>query len=100
MSARYGVLIGCRTIAYNWVHGAVKWAGEQLACGVESGMDGSSETLWECLLVGEFKGCASGSTSCGLWMVAMHEFGEFLGEVGCWGVFYVLDVEPFVPCRG
>ena len=92
--------MGCRTIADIWVHGVVKWDGEQFTCGAESGMDGSSEAWWECLLVGECKGCALGSASCGLWVVSLHEFGDFLGEVGCWGVFCVLGVEPFVPCWG
>ena len=35
MSAKYGVLMGCRTIVDIWVHGVVKWPGEQLARGVE-----------------------------------------------------------------
>ena len=48
------------------------------------------------MLFGEFKGCALGSAPCGLRVVSLHEFGEFLGEVGCWRVFCVLGVEPFV----
>jgi hypothetical protein len=92
--------MGCRTITDIWVNGATKWANEQFACSVESGMDGNSEVRWECLLVCEHKGCALGSASCGLWVVSLHEFGEFLGEVGCWEVFCVLGVEPFVPCWG
>ena len=66
MSVKYGVLMGCRTKPDIWVHGAVKWVGKQFARGVESGMDGSSEAWWECVLVIEFKGCALGSASCGL----------------------------------
>ena len=92
--------MGCRTIADLWGRGAVKWAREQFACGVENGMDGSSEAWWECLLLDEFKGCALGSASCGLWVVSLHEFGEFLDTAGCWGVFCVLGIDPFVPCWG
>jgi hypothetical protein len=43
----------------------------------------TGEAWWECLLVDEFKSYALGSASCGLWVVSLHEFGEFLGEVSC-----------------
>jgi len=52
------------------------------------------------MLVVEFQSRALESAYCGLWVVFVYEFGEFLGEVGCWRVFCVLDVKPFVPCRG
>jgi hypothetical protein len=87
LSAKYDVLLGCRTVADIWVHGDVKWAGEQFAYGVESGMDGSSEAWWDCMLVVQFQSYDLGSASCGLWVVTLHEFGEFLGEVSCWRVF-------------
>jgi hypothetical protein len=92
--------MACRTLDDIRVHVATKWAGEKLACGVESGMGGSSEAWWECVLVVEFQSYALGSASCDLWMVSLHEFGEFLGEVGCWRVFCVLGVEPFVSSWG
>ena len=68
--------MGCRTIADIGVHGAVEWAGEKFACGVESGMNGSNEAWCDCLLIGKFKSCALRSTSCGLWVVSVHEFRE------------------------
>ena len=43
---------------------------------------------------------AMGNASCGLWVIFLHEFGKFLGEVGCWRVFCVLCEEPFVSCWG
>ena len=91
--------MGCRTIAAIRDHGSIGGlANNSLASGVKSGMDGSSEAWWECLLVGEFHRPALGSVSCGLRLVSLHEFGEFLGEVNCWGVYCVLGVEPFVSC--
>ncbi len=42
--------------------------------------------------------CALGVASCGLLVISLHELGKLVGEVGCWGVFYVLGVELFVPC--
>jgi len=92
------VLMGYHTIANIWVHGAIEWPGEEFACGVESGTNGSSEAWWACLLLSEFKSCALGSDSCGLWVVYLHVFGELLGEVNCWGMFCVFGVEPFVSC--
>ena len=75
-SVKYDVLMGCRTITDSWVHGAVEWAGEKFARGVESGMDGNNEARCECLLVGEFQSRALGSASCGLWVISLHDFGE------------------------
>jgi hypothetical protein len=68
------------------------------AFGLESEMDGSSETWCKCLWLVEFMSCALGSASCDLWVVSLHEFGEFLSEVSCWILFCVLGVESFVPC--
>ena len=46
----------------------------------------------------EFESCTLGIASCSLWVVSLHEFGDFLGEVSRWEMFCVLGVEPFVPC--
>ena len=65
LSAKYGVLMGCRTIADIRVRGAVEWDGEEFACGVKVGMDGSGEALWGCLLL-NFRLCLG---ECVLWLV-------------------------------
>ena len=38
------------------------------------------------MLVGYFRGCALWFTYRGVEVVALHEFGEFLGDVGGWRV--------------
>jgi hypothetical protein len=42
-------------VTYVWVHGAVERASEEFALGVECGVDGSCEAVWEGLLVGYFE---------------------------------------------
>ena len=71
LSAKYDILVGCLTIDDIWAHGAIDWAGEKFACGVESDMNSSSEAWRECLLVGKFKSCVLGNASSGLWVVSL-----------------------------
>ena len=52
------------------------WAGEQLACSVESGMDGSSEEWWKCLLVVEFQSRALESAYFGLRVVSLYDLAS------------------------
>ena len=92
--------MGCCTIVYVRVHGVVERDGEEFARGVERGVDGGGEAVWERSLVGYFKECALRGESCGVWVVSLHKLCELLCEVGCRGVFYVLSVEPFVSFRG
>ena len=66
LGAKCDVHMGCHTKADIWAHGVVERDGEKLACGAESGMDGSIKAWWEFVLVGKFKNGALGSASCGL----------------------------------
>ena len=100
LGAKYGIFLRCGTISYVRVHGAVEGAGEEFACGVERGVDGRSEAVWESSLVGYFEGCDLRGESCGVWVVSLHKLCELLCEIGCRGVFCVLSVEPFVSFGG
>jgi hypothetical protein len=80
---------------YVWDYGAIEGVGEEFACGVERGVDGGGEVVWESSLVGYFKGCALRGESCGVWVVSLHKLCELVCEVGCRGVFGVLRVEAF-----
>jgi hypothetical protein len=91
--------LGCSTVVYVWVHGAIEGAGEEFACGVERGVDGGGEAVSGSYLVGYFEGCALMGESCVVWVVSLHKLCELLFEVVCRGVFCVLSVDPFV-CFG
>ena len=87
------IFFGCITIAKFWIHGTIKWAGEKLARGVECCVDGRSEAVWKCPLVGCFRGCALWVAYIGAWaMITLHEFDEILGGVGGWRVDCELGV--------
>ena len=100
LGAEYGILLGCCTIFYVWFHGAIERAGEEFVWGVERGVDGGGEAVWESFLVGYFEGFVLRGESCGAWVVSLHKLCEFLFEVSCGGVFSMLSVEPFVAFGG
>jgi hypothetical protein len=56
----------------------LRGAGEEFAYGVERGVDGGSETVWESSLVGYLKKCALRGESCGVWVVSLHKLSELL----------------------
>ena len=63
-------------------------------------MEGGSETVWECPLVGCFRDYDLWVASCGVGAVSLLGFCKFLCEVGCEGVFDVLSIEPIVSLTG
>ncbi len=63
-------------------------------------MDGPNEAVCEGFLVLYFEGCALGGKACGVWMVSLHKFNEFLCEIGCGGVLCRLGEEPLLSFGG
>ena len=52
-----GILLKSRKIAYVRAHGAIEGPSEDFACGVDCGVDGGYEAMWECSLVGYVGDC-------------------------------------------
>ncbi len=92
LSAKCGIFLGDRTIAYVWVHGTIKWVGEEFARGVECCVDDRSEALWKSMLVFFCRACALWTASCGVRVVSLHAFSEILDETCSWGVCGVLGI--------